>query len=383
VNILLINYEYPPIGAGGANACKYLAESLHLLGHNVCVLTSAFGRNQGKTGENGVTIYRIPAFRRRPNQSNILEMLSFTASALVSIGSIIKREAIDHQIVFFSLPCGPIGFYAKLRWRIPYIISLRGGDVPGTEPSLSLIHCLLAPLRRTILGNAQAIAANSRGLKDLSEKADPFKVAVIPNGVDIDFFSPATDREARPSPVFKFLFAGRFQEQKGLFFLIRAFSEAVTKMLKPMELHMVGDGPLAEKLKQQAKELGISEKVIWHGWLDKDGLRNCYRACDCLVNPSLYEGMPNTVLEAMACGLPVIASNVAGNQDVVMNEKNGYLYPVNSCDDLVIHMSRLGMDYSGIALMQTASRKEAEQHYSWKAVTENYLILLESPTHAV
>jgi len=376
VNILLVNYEYPPIGAGGANACKYLAMNLQLLGNKVCVLTSAFAKNKGKSGENGVTIYRIPALRHQVMQSNTLEMSSFTISALILVGSIIKNEAIDHLIVFFSLPCGPIGLYAKLCWGIPYIISLRGGDVPGTEPSLATIHFLLAPLRRLILKNANSIVANSAGLKTISEKADPFKVDVIPNGIDTEFFSPAPDRESRRSSVFKFLFAGRFQEQKNLFFLLRAFSDSAKKTSKPIELHMVGDGPLAEKLKQKAKDLGINEIVIWHGWLDKEKLRDCYRACDCLVNPSLYEGMPNTVLEAMACGLPVIASNVAGNKDIIVNSENGILFNASDIIALADALPLVAADNSLCKRLGKVSRQNAVDFFSWNNAACQYQSLL-------
>ena len=77
------------------------------------------------------------------------------------------------------------------------------------------------------------------------------------------------------------------------------------------------------------KKLGIEDCLVWHGWVEKGRLREIYRSADCLVNPSLYEGMPNVVLEAMACGLPVIASRVPGNDAVVRHGETGWLFDLD------------------------------------------------------
>ena len=257
-----------------------------------------------------------------PDRSNLREMGLFLASALCSAPGIAHRHGVSKAIVFFTIPCGPVGYALKKSRQIPYVISLRGGDVPGLVPELDKIHWFITPLRRLVLRQALHLVANAPGLAALSYRTDPFPVKVIPNGVDVDFFRPAPQFPVS-RPVFSFLFVGRFQPQKNLFFLLDRFNELQQASRRPFTLHLVGDGPMRASLQQYAARLGLQDRLIWHGWLDKESLRRVYQTADCFINPSLYEGMPNTVLEAMASGLPVVASRIPGNADLVKPRGNG------------------------------------------------------------
>ncbi|MCA1481944.1 hypothetical protein I6F37_44210, partial [Bradyrhizobium sp. NBAIM08] len=99
------------------------------------------------------------------------------------------------------------------------VVSLRGGDVPGTERSLERVHRWLRPVRRMVLAKARAVVANSPGLAQLSMRADPIAVQVIANGVDLETFSPAGSPRAGE---FRFLFVGRLNEQKNVGMLLEA-----------------------------------------------------------------------------------------------------------------------------------------------------------------
>src|SRR2546421_12151238 len=121
VKILLINYEYPPIGGGAATASKAIADSLTKLGHEVSVLTSRYGKLSAYQIENEVEIPRVICLRRRADRSNLFEMLTFTAAAFLRLPFILKKYRPDALIVFFSLPSGPLGLVAKLFFGIPYV----------------------------------------------------------------------------------------------------------------------------------------------------------------------------------------------------------------------------------------------------------------------
>lgn len=372
MNILLINYEYPPVGGGAATATKHIAKALSGQGHSVTVLTSQFKRHSWIEYEDKVRLVRCPAIRKKAFRSNIFEMFTFILSAFLLVPFVARKYRIQGTIVFFSFPCGPLGLWLKMISGIPYVVSLRGGDVPGTEPSLDNLHKFLKPLRHMVFRHSRAVVANSRGLADLSEKADPFKVRVIPNGVDIDFFKPA---EMKRQGIFRFLFAGRFQSQKNLFFLLEQVSNLAKEADKKFELHMVGDGPQCDDLKKYAEELGISDRIIWHGWVNKEMLRLIYQEADCFLNPSLYEGLPNTVLEAMACGLPVIASRVAGNEELVENGYNGWLVDVESfvCD-LPGRMIQI-MEEGSYQLFSNRFSRIAAGQYSWEITSSSFMKL--------
>jgi glycosyltransferase involved in cell wall biosynthesis len=252
-------------------------------------------------------------------------MLSFVWHAWRNLDRIIKQHKPDKAILFFSIPCGLLGTRLKNTYNIPYIIALRGGDVPGMEPGMDNVHKLLTPIRRRILRNAHAIVANSRGLAAASEKVDPFSVQVIPNGVDTEFFRPPAKR---PDGPFAFLFVGRFQPQKNLKVVIDAFADAFAGSC--VRLRLVGDGPLKSDLVHQVQQRGIENQVEFIPWQDKQGLLSQYQSAHCLINYSLYEGMPNVVLEAMACGLRAILSDVMGHEELVGRTHEITLIPVEN-----------------------------------------------------
>lgn len=374
MHILLINYEYPPIGGGAATATAAIAQHLTSLGHTATVLTSRFRDLQGESGDGDVRVVRCPAIRKRPDRSGIPEMFSFLASAGLMLGSVIRKHRIEASIVFFSFPCGPLGLWGLMRGNVPYVISLRGGDVPGNEAALAPLHRLLTPLRRLIFRKSGAVVANSHGLKEMSERADPYPVQVIPNGVDTDFFYPAEgfgEGEAEQRS-FAFLFVGRFQIQKNLFYLIDQMASLKRSGVGPFVLHLVGDGPQRGELQTHAKNRGIEACLAWHGWVEKGRLREIYRSADCFVNPSLYEGMPNVVLEAVACGLPVIASRVAGNDEVVRHGETGWLFDLDKPDAFQAALREMMEDPGRASVMGQKGCTWVREEFSWRRVAQAY-----------
>jgi glycosyltransferase involved in cell wall biosynthesis len=378
-SILLINYEYPPIGAGAANATYHIAKELAIDPDlKVTVVTSGFGGQRGWSTEENVSVFRCNSLRRRTDRSGMLEKLSFVISARKALPEIIREKQPEGAIIFFSLPCGPLGLFLKKRFNIPYVVSLRGGDVPGTEASLDLVHAVLTPLRRAILSKAKAIIANSTGLKKTAERADPFPVRVISNGVDTSFFTPMVKSAGREDG-FCVLFTGRFQEQKNIFFLLKQFA-AIKDSHKDINvtLELVGDGPQRNDILKLAQRSGIEKNIVWHGWLDKNGLCAAYQRCDCFINPSLYEGSPNTVLEAMACGLPVIASDIMGNNELVIDNDTGLLFDLSHPTALKEKIDLLIRNRAIGAAMGQKARQRAESCFSWKKAAAAYRELLAS-----
>ena len=374
MTILLINYEYPPIGAGAANATRHIAKGLVELGHTAVVLTAGLGNQVGESIEDGgVHVHRLPSRRAKVSSSNPREMMSFVWHAWRALEGVVSRYKPDKAILFFSIPCGLLGPTLKNRYGIPYVVALRGGDVPGMEPGMDRVHTLLTPARRRILRNAHAIVANSKGLAEASEKADPFPVQVIPNGVDTTFFHPPTSRPAGP---FTFLFVGRFQVQKNLKVVIDVFADAFKG--QNVRLRLVGDGPLKSDLVEQVRTLGIGDQVDFLPWQDKEGLRTQYQTAHCLINYSLYEGMPNVVLEAMACGLPVIVSDIMGHQELVEKGQGGVLVEVENPAKLkhqMLHAVNQTREVDPISMSVSESSTVCR---SWSSIADG---LIHIPTY--
>jgi glycosyltransferase involved in cell wall biosynthesis len=368
-SILFINYEYPPIGAGAANATYNIAVAMAKKGIQSSVMTSAFFNMRGLSIEEGVSVHRIPAFRNHAGRSSLLQMLLYLLSALLHLPFILRREGPDAVIAFFGFPCGPIALLARMFWKLPYLLMLRGGDVPGFEPRLHNIHRLLRPLRRTIYRNSTAIIANSEGLKTLATEADPgFSIHVIANGVDTDFFHPL-ELSGNTAGAFSFLFAGRFCEQKNIGCFLKAFAICRTE-LPMVRLVLIGEGPEARALQMLSHQLGIDSSLRLPGWCSKKNLLSYYQSSHCFVIPSVNEGMSNALLEAMACGLPVLAGDCMGNREVIINGDNGFLFNPHDHRELAEKMVALAKKPQWAATLGACGRKICRNRFSWVTATE-------------
>jgi glycosyltransferase involved in cell wall biosynthesis len=144
VRILLVNYELTPLGGGAANATMFIARALTHLGHQVSVLTTAFGDLAGPRVEDGVRVHRVRARRAAADRSNPREMASFVRASLRPARHIARECAIEAVIVFFSIPSGPVGWFLDWALGLPYVVSLRGGDVLGLVPELGRVCSLPA-----------------------------------------------------------------------------------------------------------------------------------------------------------------------------------------------------------------------------------------------
>jgi len=374
MSILMVNYEYPPVGGGASNASFFQARALHRLGQEVVVLTSGYRNKVGYAREDGVHVYRLRTLRTAPDHATMVEMASYLAAGLVAAPGIARRHRVDKAIVFFTLPCGPIGYVLKRRLNIPYVVSLRGGDVPNFIPELDPVHRLLAPIRRGVFRQATRVVAISHGLAELSRQTDPFPVWVIHNGIDLDFFRPRKEPKELHREPFPLLFVGRFHSQKNIFFLLDRVAELARSVPHRLVLHLVGDGPQRSELQDYAAKLGINRQIIWHGWLGKEQLRSLYQLAGCLVMPSLNEAFPNTILEAMACGLPVVGSQVRGINEMVKTAENGYLADLNYPAEFTLAMQQL-VENPELARRLGKAARQSVQKYSWGQVADEYLKL--------
>jgi len=370
MNLLLINYEFPPVGGGAANATWELARALVQLGHHPLVLTAHFRDRNPAATPAGVTLIEVPARRRRREACTPFEMATFAVSASLRVRRILRRERIDGMIAFFSIPCAPIAWWGARGTGVPYVVSLRGGDVPGTEPGLHRIHRLLAPVRRRVLKAARAVIANSLALQQRAIAADALPVDVIPNGVDSSYFVPPAGKP--PPQPFRWLFVGRLQAQKNLGWLLTRLAALKDQ---PWELHVVGDGPLREEWQRLAETLDIAGRVQWHGWLPREHVRSFYQNSHALVQPSLYEGMANTVLEAMACGLGIVASDEPANRALVEASGSGTCLPLANPGAAEATL-RAAMTGDGWKQWGNHARAHAVAHFSWSQVAKDYASLL-------
>jgi glycosyltransferase involved in cell wall biosynthesis len=168
--------------------------------------------------------------------------------------------------------------------------------------------------------------------------------------------------------------AGRIVHQKGLDLGLQALSQ-LTDL--DWEWCIAGDGPQLGALKSRAQELGLADRVTFLGWQSREGLTEWYHRSNVFLFPSRHEGMPNAVLEAMSSGLPVVATRIAGSEELVLDGETGFLVPSENVDELREALRRILTNPELRKNMGSASRVRVEQNYTWKKVAEAYQTALE------
>jgi glycosyltransferase involved in cell wall biosynthesis len=260
-------------------------------------------------------------------------MTGYVLSACWRAPRIAREYQVERVLAFFSIPGGVVARWLHWRLGIPYAVSLRGGDVPGTEPNLRLFYGLLTGVRRNILRHARYICAPSEALKKSSQAADPFPVRVIPNGVDAGYFSPGT---APGLSSLTLLYVGRLHApQKRVALLLLILRAIRDRYGIPAGARIIGDGPERRTLEKLARQEGLDSAVSFEGWVPRAETAAAYRSAAFLVHLSTYEGMSNVVLEALASGLPVVASRIPANAELIEPGKNGLLVDVNEDPDQI------------------------------------------------
>lgn len=365
MNVLLLNYEYPPLGGGAANAAleilRRLAQRWEI---DVSVVTSSIGRYRVESiGENiSLHLLDIGKEGNLHYQSN-RELLNYSWKSLWYARRLLRRRGFHVVHAFFGIPCG----FVAMLLGIPYIVSLRGSDVPGYSSRYALADKLVfRHLNRLVWGRAAAVVANSRGLRKLAWRTARHQpISIIPNGVDTKLFRPAVAGERAASNTLRLLYVGRLIPRKGVELLLRALGG-----FGDVTLSVAGDGPERERLARLAGEYGVSVDFLGH--VAHAELPQLYRKHDAFILPSRNEGMSNTVLEAMASGMPVIVTNVGGTAELV--DGNGVVLAVD--DEPALRAAVLELrDNPGRRRAMGARSREIALGYSWEAVAEEYLKL--------
>jgi len=307
MKILCINYEYPPIGGGGASACKGLAETLVQRGDEVDVVTSGMKGLSEYEEVNGVHVHRVNCVRRHKHYATTSELVSQVFPSYKKAIQLIKKKEYDINHTHFVVPSGLVSYLIKRKTGLPYIITAHGSDVAGYNPDrFRLMHSLIEPLWKMIMRNSSAITAPSRFLGGLIQNKIDRPVMVIPNGFDLKGITELKKEN-------RILVVTRMFERKGVQILL----EALHGMKTDWEVWIVGDGPYLPVLKELANNLDVQVKFF--GQIAYDQIFQFYMTSKIYIFPSAVENFPVVLLEAMAAGCAVITTTAFGCAEVVGN----------------------------------------------------------------
>ncbi len=376
MKILFLNYEYPPLGGGAANATAYLLDEFSRTpGIEVDLVTSSVdGEYHRESVGDTIAIHRLPIGKNSKNLhfQSVKDLLLYSVKAYFFSRKLLREGKYDMIQAFFTVPCGAIAWKLHREFRTPYIVSLRGSDVPGYSDRFGFLYPFLRPLARCIWGRAAAVVSNSQGLKDLALATAPHQeIAIIPNGVDTLRFAP--EEKALPhkdGSIRLTLGASRLTDRKGIAYLIEAID--ILRDEHDFRLTIIGDGNAKDRLEASVRERGLESRIGFVGRVPREETLKYYQEADIFVLPSLNEGMSNAMLEALAVGLPLVTTRTGGAEELVQDGVNGLLVGFRDAKDLARALRTLALDSDLRDRMGKASRVLAES-MSWKHVAQQYV----------
>lgn len=370
LKILMSNYEFPPIGGGAAkaNLCilKQYAQNPDL---KVDLLTSApkpgFIREQFA---DNITIYKVGIHKKNLHYWRKVEVLEWLFKAGKHHRRLLRENDYDLAHAFFAFPTAWLCY--KTRDKLPYIISLRGSDVPGYNIRLGLDYKILAGIFRKIWISSSVIVANSKGLQNLALNFMPdLDIKIIPNGIDTEKFQPPKKREL--SKPIKALTVCRLISRKRINILIEAVSFAKENSID-IKLNIAGEGNLTDELKSLANKLNIAESVEFLGRVPAEKMPQLYRDNDIFLMSSAHEGMSNAMLEAISSGLPIITTCCEGTEELI--DDNGIIIENANPESIARAIQTITADKTLYEKMTAAAKRKSES-FTWKIVSDKYRIL--------
>jgi glycosyltransferase involved in cell wall biosynthesis len=226
-------------------------------------------------------------------------------------------------------------------------------------------------LSRIIMRNANRVVAQTNDMKDGLLKIQDRDIEVIPNGIDLSKFQPMSKSEARTrlrlQPNMKMiLFVGRARPEKNLF----GFIDVMSCLRSRGDCYGIalGDGQQLEQAKRMADSRGLYN-IMFKGNVDNSEVPIYMHAADTLVNTSHSEGFPVVFLEAMACGLPIVAPKICGIPEIIDNEKNGFLVDLGNPVEIALVVSRILNDDELVREIRRNNFKKARE-FSWENVVK-------------
>ena len=318
MRILILNYEFPPVGGGGGRASADLGRALARRGHELRILTSSAPGLPRSSSFDGLDVIRLFTGRRSRTRASLPVMLAYVVAAGAAGIAHVRSWKPDVLHAHFAVPTGLAAWAIHRVVRVPYLLTVHLGDVPGGVPEKTGgWFRWVQPWTPPIWKAAARVVAVSEHTRRLARQAYDVPIEVIPNGVDLERWEPRLLQVARPP---RLIFAGRFQPQKNVVGLVESLAR-----LRDLEWScaLVGDGPQRRQVEGAIRERGLSGRIELPGWLDSAEVDRRLMESDVLVLPSRSEGLPVVGVQALAAGLAIVGTRAGGLAELIEDGVNG------------------------------------------------------------
>ena len=371
MRVLMLNYEYPPLGGGASNATYYLLKEFSQINDVTIdlITSSAINKFEEEKFSDDIKIYKLNVNKKEIHYWTQFEIIKWSIRAYFLSKKLINQNEYDILHCWFGWPSGIIGYL--FRKRMPYIVALRGSDIPGYNPRLKILdNVIFAQISKIVWKNARFVTVLSKDSMELAKKTlYNVDYKIIRNGINLDKFH----YKDKPLNEIKILYVGRFIERKGIKYLIEAFSELV-KNYKNVGLTLVGSGKTYDQIINLSKQLKIYNKIDFLGPKEHSELPEIYNSHDIFVIPSLNEALGNVTHEATASGLVILTTKTGASE--LLNQ-NGLLIEKKSSEDIYNKLNYLIINPELIRKMKKRS-VEISKNMTWDKCANSYFNLYKT-----
>ncbi len=369
---IITSAKFPP-EEGIGNYIYNMSKEFIKKGHNVVIITRGKFKKTYSEIYDGIKIYKVPFVLLYPFHVHIHGIF---------LNKLLKSIEDDFDVIHIHSPLPPL-----VNSQTPILLTIHspmknGANVLKITDLFTLATKFQAkyisyPLEMKLIKNSAMVTAVSTTVsKDLEDYGlKNMNVKLVYNGVDQNIFFPSNVRSEEKYV----LYTGRISYGKGLVELINCAKD-VCESRDDINFILAGDGPLLPNLKKKVKKMGLQNRIQFLGRVDRKTIVNLYQNATIFAFPSYYEGLPGSLLEAMACQLPIVATEVPGNIELIEHNKNGILIPPKDSSALYKAIMVLLDDPNKREEIGKNARITIENKFTWDAVSDRILSCYNSLT---
>lgn len=374
MNICMFTSEFPPDLGGRSTYVYNLSKGLIERGHDVTIIARGAWKRTYREEIDGIPVYRV---RFIPFYPSLFYLHGFFLNKLF------KKLESKFDLVHVHGTLMPVA-----RTALPVIFTSHGtvkkdiDNMPTKSFHFLIVKLLrkqLFNIEKEIVENADMITAVSHSCaKELKgDHTINKEITVINNGVDTNLFIPSENKKEEDY----ILYTGRLETRKGLIDFIES-AKYVCREHADIKFVLTGKGTIRKYLERKVTDLGLKNNFYFAGFVSRSELLEYYQNATVYVLPSYYEGLPTTLLEAMSCGVPSIATDVEGSSELIKDGENGLLVPPRDPERLAEAMMKLLNDDGLKRRFGEAGKRLVRKEFGWDTVVRKVERVYEECQHS-